>query len=447
MSRVYSAPPGVVIRGGRFAPSPSLFAPGSEVGTLSAGLWTPARAADGRVTKASVDALPLDTWVKVAGSSLTTLQGIIETIGGRPYADYDLSDAKSIASTFRAWVGCAVAHGHRVIYSRGGGHADSAVNGVWEFDAVRMGWNVLGMPSLPDERWNLTYGKNTSAGNGSGSWTLYKSVNGPSGVTVDSDGLSWDRLPDDRPTSAHTYGGVWWDSLRNRIGTARVSKWEFDLNTNEWLPRTRWLDASGTPQILRINQLLHYHAGKDALYGDPGGSTLDSDTWSFAKIPMTTNRVDLTITKPSPWATTGASASCRLDEDRLLFLWTTPSGLEERYGIYNMATETTESTGLVGNPRPQTHIEAEMLVCQYVPTWGAAGQVIRRGTAGVDDNFSWLFDIATKSNVPYEPQGSYPATCHRPGNKYTTLPALKLLLLVDDDAPISQPAIHVMRYA
>lgn len=428
---------GIVVQANAALPDVDVIAWGSgtETGSISSGIWTPGRNAAGIITQASVNTLPLNQWHRVAGTQLQSLVSLVEA-NGFSFASDVLSVNKDIRGSFVGWVGCAH-DGRTIYYPRGGGHNDSSLNGTWSMDVLKMAWAVEKMPSRPDAPgavWATEY-------RASNSYTQYV---GPGGVNVDSDGLYWDRLPDNEPTSAHTYNGVWYDSTRRQVGTGRVSKWTFDLASKTWT-RQRWSYNGGAAQIFTINQQLFYHAAKDAVFGYPARS--DFDTGTFGKVVLPGSNFVPIAGGPASFGMNNGpvGTSVRLDEDRLLFLWQN-SG--ERWGIFNMATETWDagSGGFITDGVTFTS-ESEMQIALYIPTWGTQGQVIRRGTHSATNGQWWLFDIATKANLPYTPAGvSIPVTSW-PGNKWLNLPALNIALGIDDNSSLSTPAVLVMRYA
>jgi len=423
------------------SPNPTTWSTASTApGTLASNVWTPGRDASGFVTQASVNTLPVDTWVQVAGLSMQALRDLIESTGFL-FASHDWSNGKNVRSIFNAWVGC-VDDGRRVWYPRGGGHEDSSLNAVVALDLLKMGWELPQPPSRPDApgfEWAASYDIPPNATftnyNLSGSFTQWD----------DADGLYRDRLPDDRPTSAHTYHGVWYDSTRQQIGTGRISKWTYDIAGNTWA-RQRWTFNGATPETFTINQELHYHAGRDALYGYPARG--DFDAGNFGKVVFPgSNFVSLAGPPNFAMGNGGRGTTVRLDADRVLWLWMN-SG--ERWGIYNMATEAWEagSGGLIANG--QTYDFAnEMQIALYIPTWGAQGQVIRRGTASPINGNWWLFDIATKTNQSYAPAGATIPVTSWPGNKWRSIPGLGIAIGMDDNnaTALSTPAIYVMRFA
>lgn len=414
------------------APVATGFSAGGRVGRIVDGHWTPGRDEAGRVARASVLALPKDRWFSVAGTELATLVAGLAKAGW-DLKDKDWSGGKDIRRTFSAWVGCA-RDGMRIYYPRGGGHADSSLNGTWVFDVATMAWGIQDMPSNPDHsasRWDRSYAPPQNKA----TFTKYTEA------LPGDDGLYRDVLPDGRPTSAHTYNGVWYDAKRHCIGTGRVSKWTLDLTSGRWT-RQRWTYAGGQPQTFTIRQQFFYHAGKDALYGFPGRS--DIDYYSFGKCAAA--GADWQPLKSAPnWASVAVS-SCRLSEDEILFLW--HHAKAERWGIYNMAREAwmPGSGDAVGDGRTLKGA-SEMMPAMLVPTWGQRGQVVRRGTAdGLRDAW-WLFDVASCSNLPYDRDGGPPAVRSQwPGNKWLHVEEAGLCMVLDDAVAIDKPAIRVMRY-
>lgn len=414
------------------AAAPKPFADGAGLGRIANDLWTPARDSAGRVTRASVQALPADRWFRVAGTELRTLVAALASAGWRmPQKDW--SNGKDIRATFRAWVGCA-RNGMQIYYPRGGGHGDSSVNGTWVFDLSTMQWGVQQMPSDPLDH-QASWARSYAPPQNKATFTRYTEP------LPGDDDLYRDILPDGMPTSAHTYNGVWYDSKRHAVGTGRVSKWTLDLASGRWT-RQRWTYRGGKPEVFTIRQQFFYHAGRDALYGFPGRG--DSDYYSFGKCPAA--GADWQPLKTAPrWASVAVS-SCRLSEDEVLFLW--HHAKAERWGIFNMATEAwlDGSGDAVGDGKTMTG-GSEMMPAMLVPSWGAQGQVVRRGTADGLRKTWWVFDLASRKNLPYETaEGPPDASSSWPGNKWLTVQEAGLCMILDDAVAIDQPAVRVMRY-
>jgi hypothetical protein len=414
------------------------WAAGAETGSVTSGVWTPGRNASGVITQASVDALPADTWVAVAGTELNQLTAAISAISGFPFSRYDVS-GDGIRGTFDAWVGCCDDGLSRIFYPRGGGHADNSANGIWRFDCLRMQWQIERMPSdpqAPGAVWSSRYAKGPAPDGGT--YTRYIDE---AGITVDADGIYWDRLPDGTPTSAHTYNGVWYDSTRNQIGTSRISKWVYDRATQQWA-RTRWT-VGGTVREATIYHDLHYHAATDYVYG-PLGVT-DFEYFQFRRFPASSGIVE-NLTLPAGWQVRGSNG-VRLDADRVWWSWQN-SG--ERAAIHNMATNTWEVLGPVTNGRTMNGF-ATMQAGVYVPTWGAQGKIIRRGAADSgQSNQWWLYDLATNTNEAYTPAGNPPPSgTAYPGNKYLRIGNLGIVVAMHEPRswPTSSPCMYVLRYA
>lgn len=409
------------------------FADGAQRGSVSSDhVWTPGRDAQGVITQASVAALPLNTWVKVAGTQLSTLADALAKEGWR-IDKMDWSNGKNLRSTLAPWVGCA-RNGFKIYYPRGGGHGDSSINGTWVFDVATMRWGIVDIPSdpaAPEHAWDASYGRPFNKV----SFSLYTAA-----LPTD-DGLYRDILPDGRPTSAHTYNGVWYDSKRHLVGTGRVSKWTLDLAKKRW-QRQRWTWMGGAPTTFTIQQQFQYHAGRDALYGFPGRS--DGDYYSFGKCAADEANWK-GLAAPPNWAKTAIS-SCRLDRDKVLFLWY--HNKAERWGIYDMSAEAwlAGSGGAVGEGKFYSY-HSEHMPALHVPTWGESGQIIRRGTGNDLRESWWVFDLATKANLPYEREGARAAGYSAwPGNKWLGVEEAGLCIMLDDAVAMNQPAMLAMRY-
>ena len=426
-------------RGAAGASEPTSWSTDStDAGSVASNVWTPGKDANGYVTQASVDALPANTWVQVAGSQLNNLTAALTALTGFAFSRFDVS-GDGIRGTFDAWVGCCH-DGKSVFFPRGGGHADNSSNGIWRFDALRMEWAIEKAPSDPQDAtypWSSRYSQAGAPNNPTGSYTQYVDDDG---VVLDSDGLYWDRLPDGNPTSMHTYGGLWYRPTGRQIGTSRISKWVYSRDTGQWT-RNRWT-LGGVVATSTIYSDLHYHAGQDAVYGPI--LVNDFDYGSFKKFAAD-SAITSNPTKPTGWQVRGATG-VRLDDDRVWWSWQN-SG--EQAAIHNMATETWEELGAVTDGKTINGF-ASMNAGVFVPTWGAEGQIIRRGAgdSGIASQW-WLYDLATNANLNYTPAGAPPSTgTVYPGNKYLRLPSLGILFAMHEARSIAttEPAIHVMRY-
>ena len=420
----------------------------SDPGSLVGGVWTPGRDARGIVTQASVNLLPLNEMVRVEGTSLQVLRNMIEATGYN-YATDNWSNPKDIRQVFVSFSGLAN-DGRRLANYAGGGHSNDSMNAVLAFDAMKMAWEILDVPSRPNApgaEWSPNYDIPPN-----GTFTNYTTTGG---FGVDADGIYQDRLPDGRPTSRHNYMGTVWDTTRNQIIETRISKWTFDVATKTHT-RQRWTVDGAAPQALQINHTLLYHAGTDSIWGmfDPseGGNGL------FGQCPLPGSNV-ISRTPCPNWGRGGGTLCVTpIDADRALYLWFTGNSTE-RWGIHNMATNTWEpgSGGVITNSQTLSGFvfDNELQAGLYIPTWGAQGQVIRRGSTGIVRGVWWLFDVATKTNnLSWTPAGvAMPSFVSSPSNKYQRLDALGIALFLDDvraagsslaDVPLT--SWYAMRY-
>ncbi len=441
MNDNYSAGTGGSIYAGisPLAPPVNGWGQGAAVGSVVDGVWTPGRDSNGLINEASVLNLPANTWVQVAGTELNYLLALVEATGFNNAID-NYSPSKDLRRVFVAWVG-ACDDGETLYFPRGGGHGDSSINCIPSFHMRTMRWGLEAPPSNPREpgfEWHPNY-------KASGNFTPYR---GADNGTIDTDGLYRDIVPNGYPTSAHTYNGAWYDSLRGHICTGRVSRWDWNRTTRQWT-RQRWV-RNGAQQIFTINQELHYHRAKDTVFGFFAFN--DSDYTSFGKC-VGGGSVYQAIPVPSTvlWQM-DKQASVRLDEDRILFFWWRSSVAQNRVGVFNMATEQFEYAAPIVDARPTPGL-SEMTAACLIPAWGAQGQVIRMGVANDSangifmENVFYLHDIATRTDLPYEPLGKLPDFHARPGNKPRPMPNTGLAIWFEGQTPINQPAVHVMRYA
>jgi hypothetical protein len=450
---------------------------GSELGTLVAGSWTPGRNADGKVTLASVMALPANTWVRVVGTSLQTLKTKVEAPGKYLFQRDDWS-SKDIRRTISAWVGCCM-DGPRMIIPRGGGHADTFCNGTWELDFTKLVWDVLIPPrpsNVPGYEWDPDYRSTASS-------TNYREVDAGfvgSGTVIRADpedGYYWDQLPAatpyEEPTSCHTYNGVWFDTKRRQFGTGRVSQWIGSVDEKKWVTRNRWSRLGKTNEQhfgekkaswFTIMQNIFYHEAQDALYGF-FADTGDLDTGDFFKCPLPGANMQKNI--PSPGWTANAGQAVQLDKDRVLFFWFTGTAKVENAAIFNMATESWEKWGgsgwvpnngttlavPVNNGEPYNTTfpgDSSGQVAMFIPSWGAMGQVIRHSAEGGVARGFWIYDIATHTNIEtYTPAGDIPLPpANKSMNKWRHIPELGIAVAIDGRGtlPISSDCVYIMRY-
>lgn len=298
---------------------------------VSANVWTPTKDAAGRIRLGSWANLPINEWCVVSGAALSQIAAQLDAIGiNRAAYDYGTSNG-TIAPTITPWTGVAVDHeSGDVWFPRGGGHADSSFNGVWRLNLETMGggagWHVEHLPSNPDApgfEWSSEY-------RASGSFTTYI----PYTTTTHDSG---DILPDGKPTSSHTYGGVWFDPVRKKVGTSRYSRWQYNTLTKQW-DRGLWTALAGPMGIYGHAHWDKYRS-RVIIISQQGLTSVrfayDDSDQSVTTLPAPT----MTGSDPSTWS----SAS---DGEKIWLIGATNSG--ERYAIFDIATLTWISSGVCG---------------------------------------------------------------------------------------------------
>lgn len=236
-------------------PPPTGFASGTDAGTLVGDVWTPARTA-GVVNAASWAIVPTGRWVSIAGTGLAASLDATVRAGAPSWSTSQLA----WPSVLNAYNGFAIdLDGCRVWLQAAGGHADSANNGVYAFEAFKMAWSVERLPS-DRSLWTSAYG--TGSVPASGSWTSCTPSNteylaqAPAAGTANAwywDEIYWDnpaiRVGADgvgTPTSRHVYSSAVYDPVRNHLVQLCRRLWKFDLSTKTWVyKRTTPLAVDG----------------------------------------------------------------------------------------------------------------------------------------------------------------------------------------------------------
>lgn len=345
-------------------------------------VWTPAKDGSGYVTLAGVADLPLNEWCTVANSKLSHLVDKL-TAGGYPQS-YDLGSGKIVA-TFSAWGGCAQVGG-LTYFMANGGHADSSCNGNFIMDLTKVGgpdtWVIESMPSNP---FDATY-----------PWSLYyRTVS--STYTTYSPSAYDDScvLPDGKPTSQHTYSGVYYDSTRNTIVRGGyLDKWTWDLTAKTWT-RQKWTKNGIAGNFSAL--FTTYYEGTDTVYGNFNSPE------EYAFNSCANNGVNFIYSaSPTGWLYGSGTSKCRVG-NTVQYFWCHPSydGGGERWAIHDMATNTW-TTGHVGSAKSYNYA-SEMMMNVYVPDWGTT---LRAGIYG--SSSWWIFDNILNANVAYTPVGRYP---------------------------------------
>ena len=231
----YTVAPGGVIAGGR----DYFFSSGTELGSFNAGtrVWTPGRDANGVVTRASWEQVPIDgSWIEVAGSAFTSQVQPQLTAALPTYNDPGSSDLADVLDNYNGF-----AHdiqGGR-LFAHGGGHQGSANNGLYKMDLRKLQWSIAKLPDM-QTYWPAGYKANPPTHN---SFTVYDRA-----VTaVNANPTTTDFWHDEfydlveplantrNPTSRHTYNAMVFANGKLRHGVRRY--WEWDEATNSWLSK------------------------------------------------------------------------------------------------------------------------------------------------------------------------------------------------------------------
>lgn len=197
--------------------------------------WTPGRGSDGRVTEASWALVPLERWVRVAG---TVAQSVLNAAIQAAIPGWTDWGDSGLDGVFKAWSGMAVdptpTKAEALFW--GGGHTDSSNNGVYKCDFARMSWSVAIMPSNP-ANWVANY--DTGAGNPYGSFSVYPPAQAyqdanPTDYSIRAD-CFYPHAPNE-PTSRHTYSSLAINPKRNEMYCGVRRMWTAHLDTQTWTP-------------------------------------------------------------------------------------------------------------------------------------------------------------------------------------------------------------------
>lgn len=232
MGESYSCASGGVITAGYH----SFFRGGAETGSYNAGtqVWTPGRDASGFVTKASFDLVPTDgTWVEVAGTAFTTQVQPLLSAALPSYNDPGGGDLGAVPDAYNG-IAFDVAGGR--VFVHGGGHQDSANNGIYRCDLKKLTWAIAKLPDM-QTYWPAGYRSNPPTHTSySGYDRAVDAVSAdPTTTTFWQDEFydTVEPLANTRnPTARHTYSAMTFYNGKLRHGVRRY--WEWDEVTNTW---------------------------------------------------------------------------------------------------------------------------------------------------------------------------------------------------------------------
>lgn len=343
--------------------------------------WTPARDASGIVTDASWQQLPISTTEspvvhRILGSDPVSELTTELITGGYNPANDDYGNGK-VAGTFIAWTGLALDKTQNKAWMPwAGGHADSSCNGIWEFDINKLKWSVESLPSDPDApgyEWSEAYKT-------SGSFTTYEGSY---------------TLPDGRPPSQHTYGGVF--KAGDLLISTRNRRYAYNLSTKQYETVTMWYETDGVTQYkpdihnytFERNGVVYGVMKKANVYG------------GFQKISdPSTNIVSGTsapVYDDIIW--NGSHCVAQLDSDRLI-----ATSYHNKYAIFNMVTESWGAsqtiTGDLNTYPSNDSYNDELNAFMFIPTWGNSGSMLRQYMHG-SKKWKW-FVLDLETNIQTE---------------------------------------------
>lgn len=409
------------VAGGRIASVPM---------DVASNVWTPTKDSMGRIRLGSWANLPLNQWCVVSGAALSQIASQLDAMGiDREAYDYGTSNGK-ITATITPWTGVAVDHDSGdVWFPRGGGHADSSLNGVWRLNLERMGggdgWYVEHAPSNPDAvgyEWSSEYRT-------SGSFTQYI----PYTTTTYDLG---DILPDGKPTASHTYGGVWYDPVRKKVGTLRYSRWQFNTVTKQF-ERGLWGDIGGST-VPQIYGQAHWDVFRNRVVLF---STFASGSARWYAYDDADQSVAV-LTNPSMTGMQLATyTSTKVGSD----IWLFAGGAGgERYARLELDSLTWVESGAVGNARTDLSWTQDGCAVCYVPEWGKFIHYVSE--SGGSERMR-LFDLESKAMEAWTPTGVVPplGTGKWLHNKMFYYPRRRCVVVIDPSNGDSGYCIYVMR--
>lgn len=201
---------------------------GTEVGSVTDDVWTPGRDSEGTVNAVSWESVPRGRWIQVAETPLTSLDAAIKTA----IPGYNDPGSGDLAAVINAYSGIALdAIGLRW-WAFGGGHGDSANNGLYRFDIVKMKWAIEDLPDDP---------KNWVGSGYSDPFSNYAPASAFSLANPTSDVYGDEFYDAERPaastrkpTARHTYNGMVFNPDLNEVAFGVRRMWRFDLTTKKW---------------------------------------------------------------------------------------------------------------------------------------------------------------------------------------------------------------------
>jgi hypothetical protein len=354
--------------------------------------WTATKDGAGVVTAASLQELPVATKEDFRAHLIVGVDPVAEITSQLIANGFNPAvkgfGTAPVQGSFTGWVGAVYDEINQILYLPwGGGHDDSSLNGIWGFNLRTLEWFIVDMPSDPDDAtypWSQKY-KDGDAG----SYSVY----------IDDAGVKSTVLPDGRPPSMHTYGGV---VLENRkLYTTRNSVFSYDLDTGVYENKI-WKDTLGgvlTPKPT-IDHYVFQHNGisHGVMKGDVG--SYDWHKCLSLEDPVRTVETG----KPSQLWNYGSHFVTRLDDTRLFYM----SSNHPRFSIFHMDTGIWEpAVDLTGDLPVIDESTQESQANLYLASWGNQGSILRQFSEGSLKGQWYLIDIETGLQTRFYPTG-YP---------------------------------------
>jgi hypothetical protein len=257
---------------------------GNNAGTVVSDVWTPGRDAAGAVNAASWAAVPKDRWLQIADTRLDALDAVVKA--AMPgWADPGVEKWNGVTDD---WNGMAVDTAGSRLWLTGGGHAGSANNGIYRFDAFKMAWAIEDLPS--DTRvWSDAYRNIGAAGGtytGCAESTAVMQAKQAAGTLQPINDVFWDELFwDGKPTSRHTYSSLVYAPESNELVMICRRLWRYSLTERRWHYKrqirdvpTLWMSGENMVAIYdeARREVLVSAAGSEGVYRATGYSLTDN---------------------------------------------------------------------------------------------------------------------------------------------------------------------------